>query len=94
MKVGFTVPDFKKGGYVAAVAAMMEGSKYSLTLPDLEDWRLISDLIEIRTFILSKYIFIKFIQPQIMSFNGRDQILSNKYKKIKKSNLKNSVKFL
>lgn len=32
------MPDFKKGGYVAAVAAMIEGSKYSLTLPGLEDW--------------------------------------------------------
>lgn len=37
LKVAFTVPDFKKGGYVPAVAAIIEGSQYSLTLPGLED---------------------------------------------------------
>ena len=37
MKLAYTVADFKKGGYVPAVAAMIEGSKFSLTLPGLED---------------------------------------------------------
>jgi len=33
--VAFTSADFKKGGYVAAVGALHEGSRYSFTLPDL-----------------------------------------------------------
>lgn len=35
LKVAYTNAEFKKGGYVPAVAAMMEGSKYCLTLPGL-----------------------------------------------------------
>lgn len=35
MQEAFTSEDFKKGGFVAAVGALMEDSRYSLTLPDL-----------------------------------------------------------
>lgn len=38
MIVAFTVSDFTNGGYVAAVAALHEDSRFSLTLPTLEDW--------------------------------------------------------
>ena len=37
MKQAFSVPEFKKGGYIPAIATLIEGTKYSLTLPDLED---------------------------------------------------------
>lgn len=37
LKVAFENVNFKKGGYVPAVSALIEGSKYSLTIPDLED---------------------------------------------------------
>lgn len=33
----FNSPELKKGGYVAAVGALIEGSRYCFTLPDLED---------------------------------------------------------
>jgi len=35
LEVGFSSAEFKKGGYVAAVGALIEGSRYSFTLPDL-----------------------------------------------------------
>lgn len=35
LDVAWTIPDFKKGGYVPAVAALIEGSRFSFTLPDL-----------------------------------------------------------
>jgi hypothetical protein len=34
-EVAFANENFKKGGYVAAVGSLTEGSKYSFTLPDL-----------------------------------------------------------
>lgn len=37
LATAFTVADFKKGGYVASVAALIEGSKYALTIPQMED---------------------------------------------------------
>lgn len=37
LEVAFTSAELKKGGYVAAVGALIEGSRYSFTLPDLED---------------------------------------------------------
>ena len=37
LEEAFTSQEFKKGGYVAAVGALLEGSRYSFTLPDLED---------------------------------------------------------
>ena len=35
LEEAFSSAEFKKGGYVAAVGALMEDSRYSLTLPDL-----------------------------------------------------------
>jgi len=35
LEKAFSCNEFKKGGYVAAVGALMEDSRYSLTLPDL-----------------------------------------------------------
>jgi hypothetical protein len=35
LEEAFNSADFKKGGYVAAVGALLEDSRYSLTLPDL-----------------------------------------------------------
>lgn len=37
LEEAFCLPELKKGGYVAAVAALIEGSRFSFTLPDLED---------------------------------------------------------
>jgi hypothetical protein len=37
LRVAFTEADFKKGGFVPVVAALIEGSKFALTIPDLED---------------------------------------------------------
>jgi hypothetical protein len=35
LEVAFTSAELRKGGYVAAVGALLEGSRYSFTLPDL-----------------------------------------------------------
>jgi hypothetical protein len=35
LKLAFNHSDFKKGGFVPAVAAIIEGSRFSLTLPGL-----------------------------------------------------------
>lgn len=37
MEEAFNSAELKKGGYVAAVGALVEGSRYCFTLPDLED---------------------------------------------------------
>lgn len=37
MEKAYEKEEFKKGGYVPAVSTLIEGTKYSLTLPDLED---------------------------------------------------------
>lgn len=34
LKQGFSEMNFKQGGYVPVVAALLEGSKFSLTLPN------------------------------------------------------------
>jgi len=35
--VAFRNETFKQGGYVPVVAALLEGSRFSLTIPQLED---------------------------------------------------------